>query len=131
MSTTLNRRHFLQAGAAGGAGLVIGLYLPGRGVAQTTAPTTFAPNAFVRIAPDNSVTVIAKHLEMGQGSHTGLATILAEELDAEWGQVRVEAAPADATRQRLNWGPVRERAARDADSGSNCARQEPPRVRCS
>jgi len=105
--STLNRRHFLQAGAAGSAGLVIGLYLPARGAAQPAAQKTFAPNAFVRIAPDNSVTVIAKHLEMGQGTHTGLATILAEELDAEWGQVRVEAAPADATRyNNLAWGPV-------------------------
>jgi isoquinoline 1-oxidoreductase beta subunit len=48
------------------------------------------------VAPDNSVTVIAKHLEMGQGSYTGLATILAEELDADWAQIRVESAPADA-----------------------------------
>jgi isoquinoline 1-oxidoreductase beta subunit len=53
------------------------------------------------------VTVVAKHLEMGQGSHTGLATVLAEELDADWSQVRVEAAPADATRyNNLAWGPV-------------------------
>jgi isoquinoline 1-oxidoreductase beta subunit len=48
------------------------------------------------VAPDNSVTVLAKHLEMGQGSYTGLATIVAEELDADWAQIRVESAPADA-----------------------------------
>src|SRR6202035_5842178 len=50
----------------------------------------------LRIAPDNSVTVIAKHLEMGQGTYTGLATIVAEELDADWAQIRVESAPANA-----------------------------------
>jgi isoquinoline 1-oxidoreductase beta subunit len=56
----------------------------------------FAPGPFVRIASDGAVTVIAKHLEMGQGVFTGLATIIAEELDADWSQIRVEAAPADA-----------------------------------
>jgi isoquinoline 1-oxidoreductase beta subunit len=56
------------------------------------------PNAFVRIGADNSVTVIAKHVEMGQGAYTGIATVLAEELDADWSLVRVESAPADATR---------------------------------
>ncbi len=70
-----------------------GAQLPG-GPAQRV----FAPNAFVRIGTDNSVTVIAKHLEMGQGSFTGLATLLAEELDADWNEVRVEGAPADASR---------------------------------
>ncbi len=59
---------------------------------------TFAPNAFLRVAPDNSVTVIAKHVEMGQGAYTGIATIVAEELDANWQDVRVESAPADAKR---------------------------------
>ena len=62
------------------------------------AGATFAPNAFVRIGSDNSVTVIAKHVEMGQGAYTGIATVLAEELDADWTQVRVESAPADAKR---------------------------------
>ena len=58
----------------------------------------FAPNAFVRIGADDSVTVISKHVEMGQGAYTGIATIVAEELDADWTQVRVESAPADAKR---------------------------------
>jgi isoquinoline 1-oxidoreductase beta subunit len=52
----------------------------------------------VRIGTDDSVTVIAKHIEMGQGAYTGLATLVAEELDASWKQVRVEGAPADAKR---------------------------------
>src|SRR5207253_11341896 len=49
---------------------------------------------FVRIAPDNTVTVICKHLEAGQGVWTGLPAIVAEELDASWDQMRVESAPA-------------------------------------
>ena len=65
----------------------------------------FAPNAFVRIGPDNTVTVIVKHLEMGQGTYTGLPTLVAEELDADWSQIRVEGAPADAKRyNNLFWG---------------------------
>ncbi len=67
-------------------------------VAMPASGAPFAPNAFLRIGADNSVTVIAKHLEMGQGAYTGIATIVAEELDADWAQVRVESAPADAKR---------------------------------
>src|SRR5690606_37884337 len=64
------------------------------------------PNAFVRIGTDDLVTVISKHLEMGQGTYTGLATIVAEELDAA-SQVRVEGAPADGKRYgNTQWGPV-------------------------
>ena len=99
----VGRRGFLKAGAVAGAALVVEFrFLP-----EAHADGGFAPNAFVRIAPDNTVTIVAKHLEMGQGSHTGLATIVAEELDADWAQVRVEAAPADASRyNNLAFGPV-------------------------
>ena len=73
-------------------------------------PAVFAPNAFLRIGPDGSVTVIAKHLEMGQGAYTGIATVLAEELDADWVNVRVESAPADAKRYgNLVFGHARNR----------------------
>jgi isoquinoline 1-oxidoreductase beta subunit len=118
-SSILNRRNFLQASAAAGAGLIVGFYMPGRGgllaAAQEGAQAgqaagagaAAAPNTFVRIASDNSVTVLAKHVEMGQGAHTGLATILAEELDADWAQVRVESAPADASRyNNLAFGQI-------------------------
>jgi isoquinoline 1-oxidoreductase subunit beta len=94
-----SRRQFLKAAAAALPSLVIGFYLPERRVALARQaikrPTVFAPNAFLRIGADNIVTVISKHTEVGQGVYTGLATILAEELDAAWSQVRVEAAPAD------------------------------------
>ncbi len=90
----LTRRRFLEAGAVAGAGLLIGFNLRrGRGIAE--AAGAWEPNAFVRIAPDSTVTVIAKHIEIGQGAYTGLATLVAEELDADWSQVRVESAPAD------------------------------------
>ena len=92
----------------GGAALTVAGYLPAAATASksTKQSTELAPNHFVRIATDDSVTVIAKHLEMGQGVFTGLATIIAEELDADWNQIRVEAAPADAKRfNNVIWGP--------------------------
>src|SRR2546425_13017176 len=99
----LTRRRFVQSTALAGAALMIGFRLDGR--SALAADEVFAPNAFIRIAPDNTVTIIGKHIEFGQGSYTGLATILAEELDADWSQIRVEAAPADAERyNNLLWG---------------------------
>ena len=108
-----SRRQVLKAGAVAGAGLILGVALP-RGprpvaaaVPKLSAAGDFAPNAFVRIAPDDSVTVISKHIEFGQGTFTGLPTLVAEELDADWAQIRVEAAPADASLyNNLQWGPV-------------------------
>ena len=95
------RRAFLKAaGSATAIALTIGFEWagPARRAMATPAAAAFAPNAFVRIGSDNSVTVIAKHLEMGQGSYTGIATVLSDELDADWSLVRVESAPADAKR---------------------------------
>jgi isoquinoline 1-oxidoreductase beta subunit len=96
-----DRRQVLKGGLAAGAGLIIGFRWTPRTAAQATAERTaageLAPNAFVRIAPDDTVTVLSKHIEFGQGTYTGLATVVAEELDADWAQVRVESAPADAS----------------------------------
>src|SRR5262249_41991547 len=103
-AATVGRRSFLKAGAvAAGAALVVEF----RFLSDAFGAGELAPNAFVRITPDNLVTITAKHLEMGQGCNTGLATVLAEELDADGTQVRVESAPADAARyNNLFWGPV-------------------------
>lgn len=87
---TPSRRGFLQ-----GSGLTLGLMLPLRGAAAAAPDAPFMPNAFVRVTPDNLVTVVIKHVEFGQGPATGLATIVADEMDADWGQVRVEFAPAN------------------------------------
>ena len=103
-----DRRDFLKAV---GAGLVVGTFVPAfvrlagadkAGAAALSSGTaaaqaaTFEPNAFIRIAPDDTVTVLSKHIEFGQGPYTGLSTLVAEELDADWSQMRAEAAPADA-----------------------------------
>ena len=106
----ITRRTFLKVGAAAGAGLTLG-FATGESAAQAAKGSTdsgasaFAPNPFLRIAPDNSVTVIVKHVELGQGTYTGLPMLVADELDAAWSQVRVEGAPADAKRyNNLLWG---------------------------
>jgi len=88
-----SRREFLKFTALAGAGLLIG-------VRTGTGPARAAPDGpnftpFIRIDADNSVTVFSKHLDKGQGSATGLATLVADELDATWVQTKVEFAPAN------------------------------------
>src|SRR6202049_3552911 len=94
------RRDFLKsAGSIGAVALTLGFGLGGATRTAFGAPAApaagggFTPNAFLRIGSDSSVTVIAKHVEMGQGASTGIATIVAEELDADWTQVRVDSGP--------------------------------------
>jgi isoquinoline 1-oxidoreductase beta subunit len=108
-----SRRDFLKVGITAGAGLTLGIYFPLEALAAAAtdktepAVTNFEPNAFVRIGRDGRVTIIAKHLEMGQGAYTGLATLLADELDADWDSLVVEAAPADVTRYANTfWGKM-------------------------
>jgi isoquinoline 1-oxidoreductase beta subunit len=94
-SIAANRRQFLQGTSA--AGLLIAFNIPtAKRAAAAPASTDFAPNAFLRISPDNTVTVICKHIEFGQGPYTGVATVIADELDADWSQIKVDSAPADA-----------------------------------
>lgn len=110
----LSRRTILKSIAGAGAGLVIGLQLPTSAKAESGAAAvfqdgaskgTFAPNAFVRIAPDSTVTVLIKHIEFGQGPFTGLTTLVAEELDADWSQMRAQSAPANnALYKNLKFG---------------------------
>src|SRR5271155_1846245 len=93
---TLSRRSVLKAGA----GLAIGAYLAhgGKAFAQTlpaAANVNIAPNTFLIIKPDNTVTVLCKHIEFGQGPFTGMATLVAEELDADWSQMRADHAPSN------------------------------------
>ncbi len=113
-TTQVTRRDFLKAGATAGAGLTLAFSLTGcsrrEGGAEAeaqSAKTVFEPNAFLKIAEDGSVVVLAKHLEMGQGTYTGLATIVAEELDADWAKIRVTGAPADASKySNTLMGPI-------------------------
>lgn len=102
MSTSIlnpapSRRAFLKAGSATGAALVISFTLPlgNTRVQAATADARFAPNAFLRITPDNRVTVVCGSAEMGQGVLTAIPMLVAEELDADWKLVSVEQAPSD------------------------------------
>ncbi len=96
-SSGVSRRTFLKAGS----GLVIGFYIASgggrfaRAIAADAPPKPVsAPNAFLRIAPDNSITIQVNRLEFGQGVHTALPMLIAEELDADWSQVHSALAPA-------------------------------------
>ncbi len=95
----MNRRSFLKVVGLSGAGFMVGCSETTEPVADTSSPatptTTTDLGPFVRINSDNTVTVIVKHLDKGQGSTTGLPAIVAEELDADWSQMRAEFAPAN------------------------------------
>ena len=118
----MERRDFLQVTGTIGAGLVIGFRIPDR---RGAAP--FAPNAWLRIGTDDSVLVVVDRSEMGQGVSTALPMLLAEELEADWGKIRFEFAPADkayinplfglqgtggSSSVRAAWKPLREAGAR-------------------
>ncbi len=111
---SLDRRSFLKVVGLSGAGFMIGCSdssdtpaPAGAGPAAAREPVTHSEmGPFVRIGSDNSVTVLVKHLDKGQGVTTGLPTIVAEELDADWSQMRAEFSPADPTRyNNLFFGP--------------------------
>jgi len=94
----VNRRAFLRAGGAGLAGLVVAFTLPERSklAAQRGGPQRAVnPNAYIHIAPDESVTFIVTKAEMGQGTVTSLSMLLGEESDCDWTKVRTEFAPVD------------------------------------
>jgi len=113
----LSRRNFIGMGVAAGAGLVIGFYLPH----GTGNKEDFSPNAYLRITPDNKVTVVVARSEMGQGVRTALPMILAEELEADWKQIEIEQAGAStlygdqttggSASVRTTWDPMRKAGA--------------------
>jgi isoquinoline 1-oxidoreductase beta subunit len=93
----LSRRTFLRASAAAGGGLLLGFALPGparfAAAAETPSAELFAPNAFIRIGREGPVTLIMPCVEMGQGTYTSIPMLIAEELEIELSQVRLEHAP--------------------------------------
>jgi isoquinoline 1-oxidoreductase beta subunit len=97
----ITRRTMLASSAGAGLVVLAGGFLPGEAAAaqpgaEGAATGPLAPNAFVRVGADNLVTVVCKHHEMGQGNTTGLASLVADELDADWALVRTEYAPSNA-----------------------------------
>jgi isoquinoline 1-oxidoreductase beta subunit len=106
-----SRRKFLWESAAVMGGLVISFYLPprgGRAIAADEPPMQakqiYPPNAFVHIAPDDSITIVCNKSEMGQGVYTSLPMMIAEELEADWSRIRVESAPVAAVYNHTAFG---------------------------
>jgi len=117
MGTTLSsRRGFLKVSAMAGGGLLLHAALPRFAFGANTQPAML--NAFVRVAPDSTVTIIAKNPEIGQGIKTMLPMLIADELDVDWKDVRIEQADLDTAKYGrqfaggsmatpLNWLPLR------------------------
>ena len=97
VSISISRRTFLLTGAAAGGGLLLGFYVPVRidAKAQALSEEIFGPNAFVRIRPDDSITLVMPQVEMGQGTYTSMPMLIAEELEVDLARVSLEAAPPD------------------------------------
>jgi isoquinoline 1-oxidoreductase beta subunit len=107
-TSQIPRRDFLKTAAAVGGGLWVSAYVPELAARPAANPpaneNVFAPNAFVRIAADESVTIIANHSEMGQGVYTSLPMLLNEELEADWSKIKVEPAPVNAAYNHTIYG---------------------------
>src|SRR5258707_6255165 len=122
----ISRREFLKSSAMAGGGLIIGFALPGATRLAQGAGKEARMSAYLRIAPNNDITVVCGLSEMGQGVHTAIPMLVAEELDVDWSRVRVEQAGVDqafanpifgmqatggSTSVRGHWEPMRKAGA--------------------
>src|SRR4051794_40804418 len=92
----LSRRSFLQVGSVTGGGLMLGLHIAPRALAQAPDQPAFDAKAFIRIDSDGTVTLLSRNPEIGQGIKNMLPMLIAEELDVDWKTVKVEQADLDA-----------------------------------
>ena len=98
-----SRREFLQVGAAAGGGLLLSIRLPLIGGDAEAGDASFWPNAFIRIERDGEIVLTMPYVEMGQGTYTSIPMLIAEELEVELSQVRLEHAPPN---ERLYANPL-------------------------
>ena len=102
------RRKFFKDSAALAGGLVISFYLPAQGgrayAAEAPPKPVYPPNAFIHIAPDNSITIVVNKSEMGQGVYTSMPMLIAEELEADWSRISVVSAPVAAVYNHTAFG---------------------------
>jgi isoquinoline 1-oxidoreductase subunit beta len=121
MDTVITRRSFLRATGLAGGGMLLAYYVEPAGLLAQgfgAPPAPLVPSAFIRIAPDGIVTIMAKNPEVGQGIRTSLPMIIADELDVDWKDVRIEQADLDSkygpqiaggsTATPTNWMPLRQ-----------------------
>ena len=104
---TVDRRTFLRVGVAAGGGLMVGGYLQSlidADPSTAAAAGLFEPNVWVRIAQDDTVTIMLSQLEMGQGVMTSMPMLVAEDLDADWKKIKTEWTPADPKYGNPNFG---------------------------
>lgn len=122
----VTRRRLLKAGAAAGGGLVVGFNLSGASriaeAAAAKSPAVVPLNMYIKIATDNTVTVVVSQSEMGQGVLTSIPMMVAEELEADWSQVRVEQAPADPIYVNPRWAGFKSRGGFQYTTGSSSIR---------
>ncbi|MGD0438218.1 MAG: molybdopterin cofactor-binding domain-containing protein [Bryobacteraceae bacterium] len=115
----INRRSFLRVTSLAGGGMLLALYVKPKASAQFAAGASPTPNNYIRIAPDGTVTIMAKDPEVGQGVKTMLPMLIAEELDVDWKMVKIEQTDFDDSKYSLqiaggsvatpfNWGPMRQ-----------------------
>ena len=121
--TNMNRRSFLHVTGLAGGGVLLGLTFPSAALAQGQGkgapPPPPAPVNYIKIAADGTVTIIAKNPEVGQAIRTMLPMLIAEELDADWKNIKIEQADLDDTKYQgqiaggstatpTNWIPMRQ-----------------------
>ena len=105
MTSTLNRRSFLQVSAAAGGGLLVGACLPSwTGTDLVNAAGSFEPNVWIKVNTDDTVRIMLTMLEMGQGVMTSMPMLVAEELDFDWSRIKTEWAGADPKYGNPNFG---------------------------
>jgi isoquinoline 1-oxidoreductase beta subunit len=130
--SALSRRSFLRSSATASAGLVIGFYLPSK--AHADSDDAFSPNAYLTIVPEGKITIVVPRTEMGQGVWTSLPMILAEELEADWKQIKIKQAGAStlfgdqttggSASVRTTWDPMRKAGAQAREMLISTAAQQ-------